>query len=139
MDMIYSTMKGIVPSRCRLTTRHLGATLFKLILHQICKVPCHCQHAPWHLGANAKSFFAQLIEDPTHHILNEPALGGYQFLLSKIQGTQALIHYIERSTTQLVEYKALNLVDVGSSPMVETILYDVIINYIQSPSSVLSY
>ena len=40
-------------------------------------------------------------------------------LLSKIQGTQALIHYIERSTTQLVEYKALNLVDVGSSPMVE--------------------
>ena len=37
-------------------------------------------------------------------------------LLSKIQGTQALIHYIERSTTQLVEYKALNLVDVGSSP-----------------------
>ena len=90
-DMIYSTMEGIVPSRCRLTTQHLGA--------------------------NAKSFFAQLIEDPTHHILNEPALGGYQLLLSKIQGTQALIHYIERSTTQLVEYKALNLVDVGSSPM----------------------
>ena len=103
------------------------------------QVPCHCQHAPWHFGANAKSFFAQLIEDPTHHILNELTLGGYQLLLSKIQGTQALIHYIERSTIQLVEYKALNLVDVGSSPMVETILYDVIINYIQSPSSVLSY
>ena len=33
MDMIYSTMEGIVPSRCRLTTRHLGATLFKLRLH----------------------------------------------------------------------------------------------------------
>ena len=49
-------------------------------------------------------------------------------LLSKIQGTQALIHYIERSTTQLVEYKALNLVDVGSSPMVEITSYDVIIN-----------
>ena len=37
MDMIYSTIEGIVPSCCRLTTRHLGATLFKLRLHQICK------------------------------------------------------------------------------------------------------
>ena len=55
-------------------------------------------------------------------------------LLSKIQGTQALIHYIERSTTQLVEYKALNLVDVGSSPMVEIILYDVIINKLYTKS-----
>ena len=46
-------------------------------------------------------------------------------LLSKIQGTQALIHYIERSTTQLVEYKALNLMDVGSSPVGDiTIRYD---------------
>ena len=52
------------------------------------QVPCHCQHAPWHLGANAKLIFAQLIKDPTHHILNEPALGGYQLLLSIIQGTQ---------------------------------------------------
>ena len=49
-------------------------------------------------------------------------------LLSNIQGTQALIHYIERSTTQLVEYKALNLVDVGSSPMVEITSDDVIMN-----------
>ena len=92
------------------------------------QVPCHCQHAPWHLGANAKSIFAQLIEDPTHHILNEPALGGYQLLLSKIQGTQASVQYIKRSTTQLVKYKALNLMDVGSSPMVEITSYDVIIN-----------
>ena len=59
---------------------------------------------------------------------NEPTLGGYQLLLSKIQGTQALIHYIERSTTQLVEYKALNFVNVGSSPMVEITSYDVNIN-----------
>ena len=61
-------------------------------------------------------------------------------LLSKIQGTQALIHYIERSTTQLVEYKALNLVDVGSSPMVEITSYDVITNesYTKSqPSNIL--
>ena len=80
------------------------------------------------MGANAKSFFAQLIEDPTHHILNEPALGGYQLFLSKIQGTQASVHYIKRYTTQLVKYKALNLMDVGSSPMVEITSYDVIIN-----------
>ena len=82
------------------------------------QVPCHCQHAPWHLGANAKSFFAQLTEDLTHHILNEPALGDYQLLLSKIQGTQALIHYIEGFIDQLVEDKTLKLVDMGSSPMV---------------------
>ena len=98
------------------------------------QVPCHGQHAPWHLGANAKSFFSQLIEDPTHHILNELALGGYQFLLSKIQGTQALIHYIVGSIAQLVKHKALNLVDVGSSPMVEIILYDVIINKLYTKS-----
>ena len=98
------------------------------------QVPCHYQHAPWHLGANAKSFFSQLIKYPTHHILNEPALGGYQLLMSKIQGTQALIHYIERSIIQLVEYKALNLVDVGSSPMVEITSYDVIINELYTKS-----
>ena len=49
-------------------------------------------------------------------------------LLSTIQGTQALIHYIERSIIQFVEYKALNLVDVGSSPMVEITSYTVIVN-----------
>ena len=32
MDIILS-MEGIVPSRCRLMTQHLGATLFKLRLH----------------------------------------------------------------------------------------------------------
>ena len=73
-------------------------------------------------------FLLNLLKDPTHHILNEPALGGYQLLLSTIQGTQVLIHYIEGSTTQLVKYKALNLMDVGSSPMVEITSYDVITN-----------
>ena len=55
-------------------------------------------------------------------------------LLSKHQGTHALIHYIERSTTQLVEYKALNLMDVGSSPMVEITSYEVIINELYTKS-----
>ena len=126
MDMIYSTMIGIVPSRCRLITRHLGATLFKLRLHQICKthVTASMHHGTW--GLMQSHFFAQLIEDPTHHILNEPALRGYQLLLSKIQGTQALIHYIEGSTAQLVKHKALNHVDMGSSPMMGVTSYDVL-------------
>ena len=46
----------------------------------------------------------------------------------KIQDTQALLHYIEGSTAQLVKHRAINLVDVGSSPMVEITSYTVIIN-----------
>ena len=127
MDMIYSTMERIVPSRCRLTTRHLGATLFKLRLHKICKshVTASMYHGTW--GLMQSHFYWPYWRPDSSHC-NELALGGYQLLLSKIQGTQALIHYIERSTTQLVEYKALNLVDVGSSPMVEITSYAVIIN-----------
>ena len=51
MDMIYCTMEGVVPSHCRLTTRHLGATLFKLRLHQICKshVTASMHHGTWGL------------------------------------------------------------------------------------------
>ena len=68
-------MEGTVPSRCRLTTRHLGATLFKVEITSNMQVPCHCQHAPWHLGANVKSFFDQLIKDPTHTIIMSRPLG----------------------------------------------------------------
>ena len=64
------------------------------------------------------------------HLLNiaKPELGGYQSLLSTIQGTQVFIHYIEGSTAQLVKHKALNLVDVGSNPTMEVTLYNVIFN-----------
>ena len=48
--------------------------------------------------------------------------------MSTIQGTHVLFHYIEGSTAQLVKHKALKLVDMGSSPMVEITSYDVIIN-----------
>ena len=47
-------------------------------------------------------------------------------LLSTIQGTQVFVHYIEGSIAQLVKHKTLNLVDVGSSPMMEATLSDVI-------------
>ena len=92
------------------------------------QVSCRCKHAPCHLGANAKSFFAQLIEDPTHHILNEPALGGLPIAPVKQFKVLKFSYIIEGSTTQLVKYKTLNLIDVGSSPMVEITSYDVIIN-----------
>ena len=36
------------------------------------------------------------------------------------------MHYIEGSTAQLVKHKALNLVDVNSSPMMGVTSYDVI-------------
>ena len=47
-------------------------------------------------------------------------------LLSTIEGTKLFIHYIEGSTAQLVKHKALNLVDVDSSPMMRVTSYDVI-------------
>ena len=51
MDMIYSTMEGIVPSCCRLMTRHLGAILFRLRSYQICKshVTASMHHGTWGL------------------------------------------------------------------------------------------
>ena len=92
MDMIYSTMEEIVPSRCRLTTRHLGATLFKLGLHQI-----HKSHVAARMHHDTRGLMQShcLITywrpDSSHR--NEPALGGYQFLLSTIQGTQIFTYY----------------------------------------------
>ena len=103
MDMIYFYNGGNSPESLQAYDPALGGYIIQIEITSNVQVPCHCQHAPWHLGANAKSFFAQLIEDPTHHILNEPALGGYQLLLSTIQGPQVLIHYIEGSTAQLVK------------------------------------
>ena len=124
-DMIYSTMEGIVPNRCRLTTRHLGATLFKLRLHQICKSHVTASKHHGTLGLMQSHFNWPYWRPDSSHC-NEPVLGGYQLLLSTIQGTQALIYYIEGSTAQLVKHKARNLVDVGSSPMMGVTSYDVI-------------
>ena len=62
-------------------------------------------------------------------------------LLPKIESIQALIHYIEGSTTQLVKHKALNLVDVGSSPMMGVTSYNIILNdiyiYIKSQLNII--
>ena len=61
-------------------------------------------------------------------------LGATNCSCQKFKVHKLLIHYIERSTTQLVEYKALNLMDVGSSPMVKITSYDVIINELYTKS-----
>ena len=122
MDMIYSTIEGIVPSCCRLTTRHLGATLFKLRYASLMSL----QACTMTLGGNVKSFFDHLIEDPTHHIIMSRPLGATNCSCQTIQGTKLFIHYIEGSTAQLVKHKALNLVDVNSSPMMGVTSYDVI-------------
>ena len=92
MGMIYFTMEKIVPSRCWLTTRHLGATLFKLRLHQICKfhVAASMHHDTWGL-MQSHFYWPYWRPGSSHH--NEPALGGYQLLLSTIQGTQIFIYY----------------------------------------------
>ena len=57
-------------------------------------------------------------------------------LLSTVEGTKFFIHYIEGSTAQLVKHKALNLVDVNSSPMMGVTSYDVIFieEYIKVPT-----
>ena len=45
-------------------------------------------------------------------------------LLSTVEGTKLFIHYIEESTAQLVKHKALNPMDVDSSPMMRVTSYD---------------
>ena len=76
MDMIYSTTEGIVPTRYRPTSLHLGATLFNLRLHQICKshVTASMHHGTWGL-MQSHIFFAHFIEDPTRHIVMSRPLG----------------------------------------------------------------
>ena len=102
------------------------------------QVPCHCQHAPWHLGANVKSFFDQLIEDPTHHIVMSRPLGATNCSCQQFK-VHRFSSIIEGSTAQLVKHKALNLVDVGSSPMMGVTSYDVIFNevYIKSQLNII--
>ena len=75
MGMIYFTMEEIVPSCCRLTTRHSGATLFKLRLHRIYKshVTASMHHGTW--GLMQSHFLLNLLKDPTHHIIMSRPLG----------------------------------------------------------------
>ena len=38
----------------------LGGYIIQIEITSNMQVPWHCQHPPWHLGANAKSFFGSL-------------------------------------------------------------------------------
>ena len=40
----------------------LGGYIIQIDITSNMQVPCHCQHAPWHLGANAKSFLLALLK-----------------------------------------------------------------------------
>src|SRR3989337_1536744 len=53
----------------------LGGYIIQIKITSSMQVPCRCKHAPWHLGANARSFLTHLIEDPTHHIVMSRPLG----------------------------------------------------------------
>ena len=53
----------------------LGGYIVQIEITSNIQVPCHCQHAPWYSGANAKSFLAHFIEDLTHHIVMSQPLG----------------------------------------------------------------
>ena len=75
MDMIYFYNGGNSPESLQAYDPALGGYIVQIEITSNMQVPCHCQHAPWHLGANVKSFFDQLIEDPTHHIIMSWPLG----------------------------------------------------------------
>ena len=53
----------------------LGGYIIQMEIISNMQVSCRCKHAPWYLGANVKSFFDQLIEDPTHPIVMSRPLG----------------------------------------------------------------
>lgn len=95
IDIIYSIMEEIVPSRCRLMTRHLGAILFKLRLHQMCKshVAASMHHNTWGL-MQSHFYWPYWRPDSSYH--NEPALGGYTLLFkytwSYLQSPCPLLH-----------------------------------------------
>ena len=95
MDMIYSTMEGIVPSRCRLTTRHLGATLFKLRLH-----------------ASLMSLQACTM-----------TLGGYQLLLSTIQASYIYTGAVISSNSVGLQNSASRLAKPTSHSTITGIMY----------------
>ena len=72
-DLFYNG--GNSPESLQAYDPALGGYIIQIEITSNMQVPCHCQHAPWHLGANGKSFFAQLIEDPTHPIVMRRPLG----------------------------------------------------------------
>ena len=80
MDIIYQWIWFVLqwrnsPESLQAYDPTLGGYIIQVDITSNMRVPCHCQHASWHLGANAKSLFTQLIEDPTHPIVTSRPLG----------------------------------------------------------------
>ena len=82
-DLFYNG--GNSPESLQAYDPALGGYIVQIEITSNIQVPCHCQHAPWHLGANVKSFFFSTYWRPDSSHYNEPALGGYQLLLSKFK------------------------------------------------------
>ena len=57
MDMIYFHNAGNSPESLQAYEPALGGYIIQIEITSNMQVPCHCQHAPWHLGANVKSIF----------------------------------------------------------------------------------
>ena len=54
-DLFYNG--GNSPESLQAYDPTLGGYIVQIEITSNIQVPCHCQYAPWHLGANAKSFF----------------------------------------------------------------------------------
>ena len=75
MDMILFYNGRNSPESLQAYDPTLGGYIIQMEITSNMQIQYHCQHAPWPLGANAKSFFAHRIEDPTHHIIMSRPLG----------------------------------------------------------------
>ena len=140
IDMIFSTIEGIVPSCCRLTTRHLGATLFKLRLHQIHKsyVAASMHHDTW--GLMQSNFLLILLKDPTHHIIMSRPLGATNCSCQQLKVQSFLFIILKGPLLNWYSTRLLTLwtwIQVPWWGLHHMMLFS--LKYISSPSSILSY
>ena len=54
-DLFYNERNS--PESLQAYNPALGGYIIYIEITSNMQVPCHCQHAPWHLGANVKTFF----------------------------------------------------------------------------------
>ena len=96
-DLFYNG--GNSPESLQAYNPALGGYIIQVEITSNMQVPCHCQQAPWHLGANAKSVFAHFIEDPTHHIVMSRPLGTTNCSCQTIQDNSRMtrLHYYDYS------------------------------------------
>ena len=62
VEVFMSRRQFQVPGCCKHDNPALGGYITQVEITSNMQVPSHCQHAPWHLGANAKSFLLALLK-----------------------------------------------------------------------------